>query len=71
MIQLLLTANGICVKLREVLAQGTPLHARVALLKREYEAALIGKIPIEVNNVHNLWDKEVLNELKKSSSSSV
>jgi len=55
----------------DIIEVDTPFHARVALLKREYEATLIGKIPIEVNNVHNLWDKEVLSELKKSSSSSV
>jgi hypothetical protein len=55
----------------DIIEVDTPFHARVALLKREYEAALIGKIPIEVNNVHHLWDKEVLSQLKKSSSSSV
>ena len=55
----------------DIIEVDTPFHVRVAMLKKEYEAALIGKIPIEVNNVHNLWDKEVLNELKKSSSSSV
>ena len=55
----------------DIIEVDTPFHAKVAMLKKEYEAALIKKIPIEVNNVHHLWDKEVLNELKKSSSSSV
>jgi len=55
----------------DIIEVDTPFNTRVALLKTEYEATLIGKIPIEVNNVHHLWDKEVLSELKKSSSSSV
>jgi len=43
----------------------TPFHARVALLRKEYEAALKGEIPIKIENVSHLWDKEVLRGLKK------
>lgn len=69
-----LKANGERVALHsenDIIEVDTSFHAKVAMLKKECEAALIGKIPIEVNSVHHLWDKEVLNKLKKSSSSSV
>jgi len=55
----------------DIIEVDTPFHSRVALLKKEYEAALIGEIPIEAINVNHLWDKAVLHELKKASSSSV
>jgi epoxyqueuosine reductase QueG len=42
----------------------TPFHATVALLKKEYQAALRGEILIEVDSAHHQWDKEVLKKLK-------
>lgn len=54
----------------DVVEVSTPFHARVALLKREYTAALQGELPIKVENAHHLWDQDVLSGLKKSESPS-
>ena len=54
----------------DVVEVSTPFHARVALLKREYKAALRGELPIKVENAHHLWDQDVLSGLKKSGSPS-
>ena len=43
----------------------TPFHARVALLRREYEAALRGKVEIENQKAVTLKDKAVLTKLKQ------
>lgn len=50
-----------------VIEVDTRFHVRVALLKKEYKAALRGEIPIETGKVHHLWDKDVLKSMGSNS----
>ena len=54
---------------KDIIEVETPFMAKAALLKSEYASALRGEIPIQVENAHHLWDKEVLRKLKNSGSS--
>ena len=49
----------------EIVEVDTIFNVRVALLRKEYKAALKGEIPLEIENTHNLRDKEVLVSLLK------
>jgi len=50
----------------EIIELETPFNLSVAFLKKEYEAALKGKIPIDYDKARNLCDREVLKRLKSS-----
>lgn len=52
----------------DIIEVHTPFHAKVAMLKSEYEAILNGELPVDVDNARGLWDREVLRRLKEGAS---
>lgn len=51
----------------EIVEMDTPFNVRVALLRKEYEAALRGEMPLENSKITNLCDRKVLEQLQSLS----
>ena len=50
---------------KEIVEMDTPFHVKVALLRKEYEAAVRGEIEIKDDRAYTLSDRMVLKELKQ------
>ncbi len=63
-----LKANGERVVVHDesqIIEVDTSFNVKVAMLRKEYQAALRGEIPLEDEKAHTLTDREVLRELKR------